>query len=221
LERGSFELTAVDDERLLDLARRGERRAMDLLFSRHRCALRYTALKFLRNEAEAEDVVQDSLLSAFVHLSQYAGRAKFRTWLQSIVLNAARTRVRNRKWDRSVSLDEMLGGADAGPIVTLRDPHPGPDQEMVVQERRRMVREASKRLSPDFRAAYCLCYVKGLSIKEAAANLGVNEETLKTRLFRGQRKLTARLSAMGVRARLRSLRTGSPQNGVSQKRERA
>lgn len=194
MEREYSELAGANDESLIEWARQGEREAIDLLFARHVRVLRLTALRFLRNEAEAEDVVQDSLMSAFVHLSQYAGRAQFRTWLLSILLNTARTRVRGRKTDRSLSLEETLAGPNAAPIMTLRDPSPGPDQLMAARERRRIVREALDCLSPEFRAAYYLCYVKGLSAKEAAASLGVNQETLKVRLFRGRRKLTTKLS---------------------------
>jgi RNA polymerase sigma-70 factor, ECF subfamily len=202
LERGYTQLAAANDESLLKLARQGERAAIDVLFSRHMPILQRTALRFLHNEAEAEDVVQDSLTSAFVHLSQYAGRAQFRTWLLSILLNHARTKVRNRKTDRNLSIEETLGGPNASPIKTLRDPRPGPDQVTAAQERRRIVREALNYLSPDFRAAYYLCYVKGLSAKEAAASLGVNQETLKVRLFRGRRKLTTKLSKMKGRTHL-------------------
>jgi RNA polymerase sigma-70 factor (ECF subfamily) len=194
LDQGYSELAGANDESLIELARQGERAAIDVLFSRHMPILQRTALKFLRNEAEAEDVVQDSLTSAFVHLSQYAGRAQFRTWLLSILLNTARTRVRGRKSDRDLSLDEAVGDPGAAPIMALCDSRPGPDQMMAAQEQQEILHEALNYLSPDFRAAYQLCYVKGLSAKEAAASLGVNQQTLKVRLFRGKRKLTTRLS---------------------------
>jgi len=199
LEPEYFELAGANDELLLDLARHGETVAIDILFSRHRPILRRAALRFLRNEAEAEDVVQESLTLAFVHLSQFGGRAQFRTWLLSILFNAARTRLRNRKRDRSLSLEETLGDPNAEPLMTLRDPTPGPDQVMAAEERRRIVREALNYLSSDFRTAYDLCYVKGLSAREAAASLGVNQETLKVRLFRGKRKLTRRVSALNAK----------------------
>ena len=208
MDQGYLELAAANDEALIELARQGERDAIDVLFSRHMPILQRTALRFLHNQAEAEDVVQDSLTLAFVHLSQYAGRAQFRTWLLSILLNTARTRVRGRKRDRDLSLEETMGGPDAAPIMSLRDPRPAPDQVMAARERRRILREALDYLSPDFRIAYDLCYVKGLSAKEAAASLGVNQETLKVRLFRGKRKLTTRLSAMNVRAHRDGSRTG-------------
>ena len=189
------ELASANDELLLQLARQGEREAIDLLFSRHMPILKHTALRFLRNEAEAEDVVQDTLTSAFVHLAQYEGRSQFRTWLLSILLNAARTKVRSRKRDRSLSLEEELEGPNADPIMKIRDPRPDPEQLTTARERRRIARQALGDLSPEFRIAYCLCYVEGMSAPEAAAILGVNRETFKVRLFRGKRKLKIRLSA--------------------------
>jgi RNA polymerase sigma-70 factor, ECF subfamily len=188
------ELETANDEVLLQLAKQGEPAATDVLFSRHIPVLRNTARRFLRNEAEADDVVQDSLTSAFVHLSQFAGQAQFRTWLLSILLNAARSRVRSRKRERSVSLDEILEGPNPGIVMRLHASEPGQDQIVTLKERRRLVSQSLRELSPNFRTAYYLCYVKGMSASAAAGVLGVNRETFKVRLLRGKRKLLAKLS---------------------------
>lgn len=190
------ELEAANDDLLVQLAKQGESQATDVLFSRHIPVLRNTARRFLRNEAEADDVVQDSLTSAFVHLSQFAGQAQFRTWLLSILLNAARSRARSRKRERSVSLDEILHGPNPGIVLRLRAREPGQDQVLTLKEHRRIVKETLKELSPNFRTAYELCYVKGMSASAAAAVLGVNRETFKVRLLRGRRKLLAKLSGL-------------------------
>jgi RNA polymerase sigma-70 factor, ECF subfamily len=188
------ELETANDEVLLQLAKQGEPAATDVLFSRHIPVLRNTARRFLRNEAEADDVVQDSLTSAFVHLSQFAGQAQFRTWLLSILLNAARSRVRSRKRERSVSLDEILDGPNPGIVMRLHASGPGQDQIVTLKERRQLVSQSLRELSPNFRTAYYLCYVKGMSASAAATVLGVNRETFKVRLLRGKRKLLAKLS---------------------------
>jgi RNA polymerase sigma-70 factor, ECF subfamily len=180
------------------MARRGDDRAIDLLFSRHIPALRSMAVRFLRNEAEAEDVVQESLLSAFLHLSQYAGRSQFRTWLFSILLNSARTKVRRRRPDRYISLEEVSNRM-------MPDPSPQPDQIVARHEIRKIVRDALNGFSPEFRTAYYLCYVKGLSKREAADRVGVNPQTFKVRLFRGRRKLANKLSALNERSRQTSM----------------
>ena len=190
------ELETANDDLLVQLAKQGETQATDVLFSRHIPVLRNTARRFLRNEAEADDVVQDSLTSAFVHLSQFAGQAQFRTWLLSILLNAARSRARSRKRERSVSLDEILHGPNPGIVLRLRASDPGQDQVLTLKEHRRIVTETLKELSPNFRTAYELCYVKGMSASAAAAVLGVNRETFKVRLLRGRRKLLAKLSGL-------------------------
>jgi RNA polymerase sigma-70 factor, ECF subfamily len=188
------ELETANDEVLLQLAKQGEPAATDVLFSRHIPVLRNTARRFLRNEAEADDVVQDSLTSAFVHLSQFAGQAQFRTWLLSILLNAARSRVRSLKRERSVSLDEILEGPNPGIVMRLHASGPGQDQIVTLKERRQLVSQSLRELSPNFRTAYYLCYVKGMSASAAATVLGVNRETFKVRLLRGKRKLLAKLS---------------------------
>jgi len=186
LERETHNWESINDDSLVELARQGKQAATDQLFSRHICALRHMAIRFLRNEAEAEDVVQDSLMAAFIHLPQYAGRSQFRTWLFSILLNAARTRVRSRRPDRHLSIDET-------PATTLPDGGPTPDQAVEIRERREIVRDAVNELSPEFRVAYHLCFVKGFSAREAAALTGVNPETFKVRLFRGKRRLANKL----------------------------
>jgi RNA polymerase sigma-70 factor, ECF subfamily len=188
------ELETANDEVLLQLAKQGEPAATDVLFSRHIPVLRNTARRFLRNEAEADDVVQDSLTSAFVHLSQFAGQAQFRTWLLSILLNAARSRVRSRKRERNVSLDEILQGPNPGIVMRLHASGPEQDQIVTLKERRQLVSRSLQELSPNFRTAYYMCYVKGMSASAAAAVLGVNRETFKVRLLRGRRKLLAKLS---------------------------
>lgn len=152
------------------------------------------AVRFLRNEAEAEDVLQDSLLSAFLHLPQYAGRSQFRTWLFSILLNSARTKVRRRRPDRYISLEEVSDGM-------IPDPAPQPDQIVARQEIRKIVRDALNDFSPEFRTAYYLCYVKGLSKREAADRVGVNPQTFKVRLFRGRRRLASKLDVLNERGR--------------------
>ena len=186
MERETHNWESINDDSLVELARQGKQAATDQLFSRHICALRHMAIRFLRNEAEAEDVVQDSLMAAFIHLPQYAGRSQFRTWLFSILLNAARTRVRSRRPDRHLSIDET-------PATTLPDGGPTPDQAVEIRERREIVRDAVNELSPEFRVAYHLCFVKGFSAREAAALTGVNPETFKVRLFRGKRRLANKL----------------------------
>jgi RNA polymerase sigma-70 factor, ECF subfamily len=216
------ELESANDDLLVQLAKEGEPAATDVLFSRHIPVLRNTARRFLRNEAEADDVVQDSLTSAFVHLSQFAGHAQFRTWLLSILLNAARSRVRSQRRERSVSLDEILQGPNPGIVMRMHASTPGQDQILTLQERRRLVSQSLKELSPNFRTAYYLCYVKGMSASAAAAALGVNRETFKVRLLRGKRKLLAKLSQAGSPA-ASSTSTSQKEDGnprVRSKRDR-
>lgn len=220
MERETHNWEGINDDSLVELARQGKQAATDQLFSRHICALRHMAIRFLRNEAEAEDVVQDSLMAAFIHLPQYAGRSQFRTWLFSILLNAARTRVRSRRPDRNLSLD------DTPAAMALPDVGPTPDQAVEIKERGEIVREALNDLSPEFRIAYHLCFVKGFSAREAAALTGVNPETFKVRLFRGKRRLANKLvilnekrhGAHGPQARAPE-RVGRPKRRVYQGRD--
>jgi RNA polymerase sigma-70 factor (ECF subfamily) len=188
------ELDTAPDETLLKLAQRGDRTATNLLFSRHRPVLHGAALRYLRNRADAEDAVQDSLILAHRHLAQFEGRAQFRTWLVSIVLNTARSRLRSCEMGRNLSVEEGMEDPGPNPIKRLKHAGPGPDQVFATQERRQILARILRHLPADFKRELYLCYVKGLSIREAACALGVNQQTFKVRLFRGRRKLARSLS---------------------------
>jgi RNA polymerase sigma-70 factor, ECF subfamily len=189
------ELDAASEETLVKLAQGGDPTATNLLFSRQRSVLHRAALRYLKNPADAEDAIQDGLLLAHRHLGQFEGRARFQTWLVSIVLNAARARVRSRHVRWTLSIEDGMRDPHPNPIKRLRYSGPGPDQVFAAQEHRQILTRTFAHLPADFRQALYLFYVKGLSIQEAACALGMNHETFKARLFRGRRKLARTLSA--------------------------
>jgi RNA polymerase sigma-70 factor, ECF subfamily len=189
------ELEIADDETLLVLAQRGNPTAANMLFSRHGPILHRAALRYLRNREDAEDAVQDGLILAHRHLAQFEGRARFRTWLVSIISNTARTMVRGCRMSRTLSVEEGLQDPRQNPIKRLRHPGPEPDRVLAAQECRRILARTLRHLPADNRRALYLRYVKGLSVREAACSLGINEQTFKARLFRGRRRLATRLAA--------------------------
>jgi RNA polymerase sigma-70 factor (ECF subfamily) len=144
---------------------------------------------------EAEDVVQEALLSAYKHLDQFKGNAKMSTWLTSIVTNSALTQLRRKARRPQVSLDEPLAGEQdsfAGEI--LADSRPSPEDECIQSNLHGRLTEFVAELSPPLRQAVQLHHLDGLTTSETAQILGVPEGTVKARVFRARLKLKQRLS---------------------------
>src|SRR5690242_19648002 len=114
------ETLVVTDEELVNRIFAGEKHLFDTVVQRHYRRLMRVAMSIMRNEAEAEDVVQDAFLSAYQHLSQFAGRAKFSTWLSRIAMHRAFALTAQNS--RHVSLDEEY--EDEQPVRVVHDPAP-------------------------------------------------------------------------------------------------
>jgi RNA polymerase sigma-70 factor (ECF subfamily) len=147
------------------------------------------AYSILRNKEDAEDAVQDAVLSAYVHLRNFEGRSAFTTWFTRIVLNAALMILRKRRNSRIDSLPEP-STADQIPW-TERIPASQPDPEMVCAEGEtfQLIDVLLKKMSPVLRQAFTMTYYDEMSSVEAGAALGVSTGTFKSRLFRARRHL--------------------------------
>lgn len=150
-----------------------------------------TAYRFLGNTADAEDAVQDALLSAYKHLHEFRGESQLSTWLTAIVSNCARMQLRSRPRFLHVSLDEPLGEEQATPLSErLADDGPTPEDEFREAQLKRKLRHLARRLSPTLRRAFQLRDLDGLSVREAADVLNVPVGTVKAQLSRARAKLT-------------------------------
>lgn len=150
---------------------------------------RQIAMRRLRNREDAEDAVQDALLSAFRKIAQFDGRAKMSTWLTTIVLNAVRMQIRARSRSRTMSLDSTAAEGKPGISEILVDPRPNPEDTLEQSELRKILTRLTGSLQPSQRAAVQLRLQHDVSIKEAANKLKVPEGTLKAQLARAQAKL--------------------------------
>lgn len=152
------------------------------------------AYRQLGNAQDAEDAVQDALVSAYKNLSQFRGTAEFSTWLMTIVMNAARMQRRRRR--PLVSFEEPigLGDNDMTLLDTCKDNHPGPEEICEKTELHRLLTKSIDRLSPGSRRAIEFYYMEGMSITVAAQAIGVPEGTFKAQLARGRAKLAKLLS---------------------------
>src|SRR5882672_8659301 len=143
-----------------------ERETPDLsdVFSRYLPLLYRTAYRYLGNPADAEDAVQDALLSAYKHMDQFRGQAQISTWLVAIVNNCARMQLRKRPRQIHVSLSEQLGDED-GYTVSDRLAGRGPSPEEAYQEAElhEYIMQFAEELSPTLRKAFQLRDLDGLT----------------------------------------------------------
>lgn len=187
--RARADLDAVDDAGLTGLARGGDRDAFAVIMTRHNQRLFRAARAVVRDDAEAEDVLQEAWLRAYRALDGFRGEAALSTWLTRIVLNEARGRLRRRR--PLVGLDQIERAQDAGGQVIPFPNSLGPDAEADVArgQMRRLLEQAVDELPEAFRVVFILRAVEELSIEEAAAVLALKPETVKTRLHRARRLL--------------------------------
>jgi RNA polymerase sigma-70 factor (ECF subfamily) len=168
----------------------GERtQELDNAVSRNLPMFYKRAFRFLGNRPDAEDAVQDALLSACKHLGQFRGQAQLSTWLTAIVTNAARMQLRRRRRSSYLSLEEPKEQDGLRFSEKLPDSKPGPEEVCSASEVRERVVNGISRLSPTLRRAFQLRDIDGLTTKEAAFVLGVPQGTLKAQLARARAKL--------------------------------
>ena len=193
----------VNEEKLIRAGQRGDEQAVEALFRRYQRPLFQTALRVLGNTEDAEDALQDGLLSAYRNLNRFEGRSQFSTWLTRIVINAALMRRRSAKARPAISLDETPREEELPASERFADDGPNPEQVFASTEIREMISENLDELSPLLRTAFVLREVQGFSTGEAAKKLGVTENTLKARLWRARQQLAERLGR-----RLRRMKDG-------------
>ena len=181
------------EEKLIRAGQRGDHEAVETLFRRYHRPLFQTALRVLGNTEDAEDALQDGLLSAYRNLKRFEGRSQFSTWLTRIVINAALMRRRSAKARPAISLDEPPREDELPATERFADDGLTPEQVFANTEIREMLSENLDQLSPLLRTAFVLREVQGYSTGEAAKKLGVTENTLKARLWRARHQLAERL----------------------------
>jgi RNA polymerase sigma-70 factor (ECF subfamily) len=184
----------LDEDRLIRAGRRGDHQAVETLFRRYQRRLFQVAMRVLGNAADAEDVLQDAMLSAYRALARFEGRSQFSSWLTRIVINAALMRKRALKGRLTESLDATIGVDEAPLSAHLVHHGRDPEQELARSEMRKLINKNVNDLSPPLRAAFLLCEVQGYTAREAARMLGVTLTAMKARKWVARQKLAA---AMG------------------------
>jgi RNA polymerase sigma-70 factor (ECF subfamily) len=173
----------LTDEQIVARVRAGETQLFELIMRRHNQRIYRAARAILRDDAEAEDVMQDAYVRAFAHLGEFEGRALFSTWLTRIAVHEALAR--SRKGRRFKSIDEPTSEAQSMPT----GPRFNPEQQASDGEVRAVLENAIDALPDEFRAVFVLRAIEEMTGAETAECLGIPEETVKTRLFRARARL--------------------------------
>lgn len=160
------------------------------LITRYLPHLRRMAFRQLGSVSDAEDAVQDALLSALTHLDQFRGQAQMSTWLMSILINSARMKLRRRPREVHLSLDTKdQEHGDLSLTELVQDVRPGPEEICRGRELTELFGRLMRRLSPTLRQTLQLRAVHGFSIRETAKFLGLPVGTTKSRIARARLRL--------------------------------
>jgi RNA polymerase sigma-70 factor, ECF subfamily len=180
------EADSVDDAMSVAVALSGDSSAFVDLSKRHSKRVIHKIYQITNNWQDAEDVLQESLMRAFVHLHTYECRASFSTWLTRIAINTALMLLRKKKGVLRSAIDSTLDDFAQSEKWELRDHRDNPEQHFARQERASMIRGAMLRLRPESRRVLELQQAGELSTKEIAQSLGISEPAVKSRLLRAR-----------------------------------
>jgi RNA polymerase sigma-70 factor (ECF subfamily) len=187
--------THLEDSELLERLRAGDERAYEELVRTHGPPLLALARRLLRNEDDARDVVQETLIAAFRALPGFRGESRLLTWLRRIALNAAMMRRRTRSRRREEDLDGLLPRFDQGGHFERREPGwADPTARLAREELRALVRGAIDELPETYRTVLTLRDLDQLDTAETAALLDVTPNAVKIRLHRARQALRSLLA---------------------------
>jgi RNA polymerase sigma-70 factor, ECF subfamily len=186
--------TVSDELTLVQAAKSGDVSAFEELVRRYDRNVFRIAQHITQNREDAEDVVQDAFLKAYSNLAQFQGQSKFYTWLVRIAVNEALMKLRRRRPERTVSLDEEVKTEEDSVPREVADWSPNPEQQYSQAELREILSKTIQGLPPGFRTVFVLRDVEGLSTEETADALDLSIPAVKSRLLRARLQLRERLS---------------------------
>ncbi len=186
----------LDEATLVERAKSGETAAFTELVRRYDKKIFRMAKQITQSDEDAEDVLQEALFKAYQHLNDFQGNSRFYTWLVRIAVNEALMKLRKRKSDKTVSLDEEI---DTGEETVTREIavwDGDPEQRYSQEEMRVILDDAIQSLKPSFRTVFVLRDVEELSTEETADTLGLSIPAVKSRLLRARLELREKLTRM-------------------------
>jgi RNA polymerase sigma-70 factor (ECF subfamily) len=199
------EFTALDDRELVALARQGAEGAFRAMMARNNRRLYRVARSVVRDDGEAEDVVQASYVRAFAGLAEFRGEASLSTWLTRVVLNEALGRVRRKRPTVEFDAVEATSSDGAAQRVVQFPPFTGdgegdPERAAARREVGHLLKRVIDDLPEPFRVVFVMRAVEEMSVEETARCLGLRPATVKTRLHRARRLLRRALASEAASA---------------------
>ena len=183
-----------DESDLVAKAREGDLAAFNELVNSYSRKIFRLAKHITQNEEDAEDVLQETFLKAFEHLGDFQGQSKFYTWIVRIAVNESLMKLRKRKSDRSVPLDEPVDTGEDTVVREIAVWDENPEQKYSREELGQILDEAVQGLRPAFRTVFVLRDIEELSTEETAEALGISVPAVKSRLLRARLQLREKLT---------------------------
>jgi len=184
----------ADETILVAQAREGDMQAFSELVRRYENKIFRLAQHITQNREDAEDVLQETFLKAYEHLNQFQGQSKFYTWIVRIAVNQALMKLRRRKTDKSVSLDETIDTGEDTIVREIAAWDEDPEQRFSRDEIGEILDSAIESLEPPYRSVFVLRDIEELSTEETAEALGLSVPAVKSRLLRARLQLREKLT---------------------------
>jgi RNA polymerase sigma-70 factor, ECF subfamily len=184
----------VDESVLVAQAREGDIQAFSSLVRRYEGKIFRLAMHVTQNREDAEDVLQETFMKAYEHLDQFKGDSKFYTWIVRIAVNQALMKLRRRRTDKSVSMDETIDTGEDTVVREIADWGEDPEQRFSREELGEILDGAIDSLDPIYRSVFVLRDVEDLSTEDTAEALGLSVPAVKSRLLRARLQLREKLT---------------------------
>lgn len=181
----------LTDEEIVARVRAGETVWFEILMRRYNRRLFRVSHSILGDPSEAEDVMQDAYVRAYLHLEQFDGRARFATWLTKIAVHEALARLRRRR--RLVEMDALADASEEYRMPASNTPNP--EQEVLIRTLGIILESAINQLPAAYRSVFMLREIEEMSTAETAECLGISEEAVKVRLHRARARLRKAITA--------------------------
>jgi RNA polymerase sigma-70 factor (ECF subfamily) len=188
------DVATTEELDLVTRARNGDTEAFNDLVRRYERKIYRLAKNITQNDEDAEDVLQDTFLKAYEHLDGFQGNSKFYTWLVRIAVNEALMKLRKRKSDRTVPLDEPVDTGEETVVREIAVWDEDPEQQYGQEELGQILNDSVQSLKPAFRTVFILRDIEELSTEETAQALSISVPAVKSRLLRARLQLREKLT---------------------------
>ncbi len=187
-------LADVEESALVTQAREGDTASFAELVRRYEGKIFRLAQHITQNREDAEDVLQETFMKAYEHLEQFKGDSKFYTWIVRIAVNQALMKLRRRKTDKSVSIDETIDTGEDTVVREIAAWGEDPEQKFSRDELGSILDTAIESLEPLYRSVFVIRDIEELSTEETAEALGLSVPAVKSRLLRARLQLREKLT---------------------------